>query len=152
MYNFIAKVNQRSNLSILFYSCQVLWKKIFFVGVIFMPESILYQRIRELCEDRGIQIIRLCADLNISPTSIPKWKSGTSPSIYKIQSIAAYFGVSIDYLIGASNIREPAEQLIGDEDIVSLQRVRSKMSEQDKERMMQLLHIAFNGAFDEVGD
>ena len=61
--------------------------------------------------------------------------------------IAEYFGVSADYLIGLSDIQDSAEKLVGDEDFVSLQRAKSRMSPQDKERMMGMLRLGFHEAF-----
>ena len=67
--------------------------------------------------------------------------------IDKVQKIAKYFNVTTDYLLGITNIPTPADELLGDNDIVTLQRAKSKMSPVDRERMMQMLKIAFDYAF-----
>ena len=103
-------------------------------------ESILYTRIKELCESRGISMAKLSS-------LIRKWKTTTSPSVDRVKMIAEYFGVSVDYLIGLSDIKDSAEKLVGDEDFVSLQRAKSRMSPQDKERMMGMLRLGFQEAF-----
>lgn len=64
-----------------------------------------------------------------------------------MQKIAKYFDVSTDYLLGISDIPTPADELLGDNDIITLQRAKSKMSSVDRERMMQMLKIAFDYAF-----
>ena len=110
-------------------------------------ESILYTRIKELCESRGISMAKLSEDLGIAASLIRKWKTTTSPSVYRVKMIAEYFGVSVDYLIGLSDIKDSAEKLVGDEDFVSLQRAKSRMSPQDKERMMGMLRLGFQEAF-----
>lgn len=110
-------------------------------------DSLIYTRIKELCSERGITMGKLEEDAGLSESIIRKWKSGTSPSIDKIKLIAKYFNVSSDYLIGLSDISSPAEDLIGDDDFVSLQRAKSRMSTQDKERMMQMIRLGFNYAF-----
>lgn len=116
-------------------------------------ESILYQRIEELCAGKGITMSKLASDLGFSPSLIRKWKGETSPSIDKVKLIAEYFGVSLDYLIGMSEIPSPAEKLMADEDIISLQRARSKMSDQDKDKMMKMIRLGFDYAFsDNNGD
>lgn len=86
-------------------------------------ESILYTRIKELCESRGISMAKLSEDLGIAASLIRKWKTTTSPSVDRVKMIAEYFGVSVDYLIGLSDIKDSAEKLVGDEDFVSLQRL-----------------------------
>lgn len=91
-------------------------------------ESVLYTRIKELCENRGISMTKLSEDLGIAASLIRKWKTTTSPSVDKVKMIAEYFGVSADYLIGLSDIQDSAEKLVGDEDFVSLQRAKSRMS------------------------
>ena len=67
--------------------------------------------------------------------------------IDKISRISKYFNVSIDYLVGASEIRSTVDDLMKDRDFVSLQRARERLSEKDKSRMMAMLRIGFDHAF-----
>lgn len=110
-------------------------------------DSIIYSRIRELCADNGITINKLETEMGMSVGSISKWKHTVSPTIDKISKIANYFNVSIDYMVGASDIRSTADTLAGDPDYISLQRARERMSERDKSRMMGILRIGFDYAF-----
>ena len=109
--------------------------------------SILYQRIEELCNSNNVSITRLEKECGFSNATIKKWKETSIPGIDKVQKIAKYFNVTTDYLLGITNIPTPADELIGDNDIVTLQRAKSKMSPVDRERMMQMLKIAFDYAF-----
>lgn len=110
-------------------------------------ESTLYTRIKELCAEREITLAKLEEETGLSSSIIRKWKNNTSPSIDKIKLIARFFNVSTDYLIGLSDIPTSAEELIGDDDFVSLQRAKSRMSPQDRERMMQMIRLGFDYAF-----
>ena len=67
-------------------------------------ESILYTRIKELCESRGISMTKLSEDLGIAASLIRKWKTTTSPSVDRVKMIAEYFGVSVvcNIVVGAS--------------------------------------------------
>lgn len=112
-------------------------------------ESILFQRIRKLCKDRNITIKKMAEDLDIGTSLIRKWKTTTSPSIDKVKPIAEYFDVSTDYLIGLTDIEQPVEKLIGDKDIISIQRARNRMSDADRSRMMKSLRATFDYAFSE---
>ena len=112
-------------------------------------ESILFQRIRKLCRDRNITIKKMADDLDIGTSLIRKWKTTTSPSIDKIKPIAEYFEVSTDYLIGLTDIEQSAEKLMGDKDIISIQRARNRMSDADRNRMMKSLRATFDYAFSE---
>ena len=51
-------------------------------------ESILYTRIKELCESRGISMAKLSEDLGIAASLIRKWKTTTSPSVDRVKMIA----------------------------------------------------------------
>jgi transcriptional regulator with XRE-family HTH domain len=112
-------------------------------------ESILYQRIKELCNERGMTINGLEIELNVGISSIQKWKTTHSPSVDKITKVATYFNVSIDYLLGRTDIKGSATELLGDNDIVSFQRAREKMTPQDRDRMMKMLKAGFEYAFNE---
>lgn len=109
--------------------------------------SILYSRIEELCNSNNVSITRLEKECGFSNATIKKWKETSIPGIDKVQKIAKYFNVTTDYLLGITNIPTPADELLGDSDIVTLQRAKSKMSPIDRERMMQMLKIAFEYAF-----
>lgn len=110
-------------------------------------DSIIYSRIRELCADNGVTINKLETEMGMSAGSISKWKHSVSPTIDKISKIANYFNVSIDYMVGASEIRSTADTLVGDPDYISLQRARERMTERDRSRMMGILRIGFDYAF-----
>ena len=102
-------------------------------------ESVLYQRIKQLCSRKGITIAKLESDLGFGNSSIKKWEKSSSPSIDKIVKVATYFDVSIDYLMGRTDIESSMSEIIGDEDIISFQRARQKMTPKDREKMMQML-------------
>lgn len=112
-------------------------------------ESILYNRIKELCSKKGISISKLESELGFSNSSIKKWERISSPSIDKIVKVASYFDVSVDYLLGRTDIICSISEIIGDEDIISFQRARQKMTPKDRERMMQMLKLGFEYAFRE---
>ena len=115
-------------------------------------ESVFYQRIKELCSRRNITIAKLESELGFGNASIKKWEKTSSPSIDKILKVAKYFDVSIDYLLGRTDIEGSISEIIGDEDIISFQRAREKMTPSDRERMMQMLRLGFEYAFREDND
>ena len=115
-------------------------------------ESVLYQRIKELCSRRNITIAKLESELGFGNASIKKWEKTSSPSIDKILKVAKYFDVSIDYLLGRTDIEGSSSEIIGDEDMISCQRAREKMTPSDRERMMQMLRLGFEYAFREDND
>lgn len=109
-------------------------------------ESVIFARIKELCDEKHITINKLESELGMSQYSIGRWKNATTPTIDKISKIADYFRVSIDYLVGASNVRSTADDILGDPDYITLQRARERMTAKDKNRMMGILKIGFDYA------
>jgi len=71
-------------------------------------------RIKDLCASRGITLNRLEKELSLSKSSVARWDQN-SPSIDKVQKVADYFSVSIDFLNG----REKTMREILDEDPVT---------------------------------
>jgi transcriptional regulator with XRE-family HTH domain len=62
----------------------------------------LYDTILSLCESRGIKGAKMCTDIGISKGLLTDLKMGrrTGVSAVTAQKIAAYFGVSVGYLLG----------------------------------------------------
>lgn len=58
----------------------------------------LYLRIKDVAKSYGVSISQLEKDLGLSRSSINKFAT-SSPSVDKMQLIAEYFGVSVDYLL-----------------------------------------------------
>ena len=114
--------------------------------------SIVYERIKRLCTKKGITIAKLESDLGFGNASIKKWERMSSPSIDKVVKVATYFDVSIDYLMGRSDIEISMSELVGDEDIISFQRARERMSPKDREKMMAMLKLGFEYAFSDEED
>jgi len=110
-------------------------------------ESVLYTRVKQLCDERGLSVTRLESELGFSTSTIQKWKTSSVPNAASIIKIAQYFNVSTDYLLGITDIESIADEFTNDEAIISLQRARSKMSPKDRDRMMQMLKLGFEYAF-----
>ena len=118
-----------------------------------MDSSILYKRITNLCADNGIPIAKLESDLGFSNALIKKWRKTSSPSIDKVIKIATYFSVSVDYLVGLSNVTVSADELLRDEDLALFQKAKEQMNQQNQEHMMQIIRAGFNMAVnDNTGD
>jgi len=59
----------------------------------------LVDKIKSLCNEKKITIAELERKTGISNGQIRKWDN-TTPGISKLQSVADYFDVSVDYLLG----------------------------------------------------
>ena len=67
-----------------------------------------YERFETLRKERGISQGKLEKELGFSNGSISKWKNST-PTAERLQKLADYFGVSIQYLM---NGEEPATKSV----------------------------------------
>ncbi len=62
-------------------------------------------RLRKLRESRHLNQQKLAIELNITQAAVSKYELGLSePDINMLKNIANFFHVSIDYLVGASDI------------------------------------------------
>lgn len=71
--------------------------------------SDLYNRIMSLCDKAGISGYRLCKDAGIQPSVLTDLKMGRQLglSAKNADKIASYFGVSVGYLLGTEQKKEP---------------------------------------------
>ena len=77
-------------------------------GVLNMTEMKINERIALLRRQKGCTQEQLAAKLGVTNQSVSKWESGQCcPDIQLLPEIAAFFGVTIDFLMGAA----PAEGL-----------------------------------------
>jgi transcriptional regulator with XRE-family HTH domain len=72
-----------------------------------------YQRLKKICDDRGITVTYLLKDLHISTSKGTAWKNGSSPNSEIVKKIANYFNVSTDYLLGNDD-----KKIIGSQKLV----------------------------------
>lgn len=61
-----------------------------------------FEIIKKLCSDRGMTISQLTSELDMGENSIYRWKS-QKPALEKLQQVADYFNVSVDYLLGRTD-------------------------------------------------
>lgn len=67
------------------------------------------QRIEQLKEAKGITVYRLMKDLNMSQSTYSTWiEKDRVPKTDRLQVIAEYFNVSVDYLLNGDN-EEPID-------------------------------------------
>ena len=98
-----------------------------------------------LCAKNGEHVTAVAEKLGFSRSAGIKWVNGSVPRKSTLKRIADYFGVTVDELINekpsAPNEDFPEVTMIG--------RASKKMSQADREKMLQLIRIAFPEAFDD---
>lgn len=68
----------------------------------------LYDRIQDLCKSKGVSASRMCLELGMSKSTMSDLKGGRKKGLNAetAQKIAAYFGVSVGYLLGEEDKKE----------------------------------------------
>lgn len=112
----------------------------------------MYQIIEDLCGSKGITVGKMCADLTISRGTLGDLNKGRTQKLSAgtMEKIAAYFGVSIDYLLGKENAPADGEdvlQNLKDEERILLHSYRT-MTEQQK----QMVAVFLKGLKDIEGE
>lgn len=98
----------------------------------------LYERIEDLRNSRHISQGKLEKELGFSNGSISKWKTST-PTPDRLQKLADYFGVSVEYIMTGKEpnseayylndeTREIAQEIFDNPDLKSLFDMSRKMS------------------------
>ena len=69
----------------------------------------LVERIRVLARQRDLSLPQLEVELGLGNGTISRWKA-SSPNTDKLQKIADYFNVSMDYLLGRESYLTPKDE------------------------------------------
>lgn len=68
----------------------------------------MYEIFERLLKSRNVTAYQVAKATGISQSTLSDWKKGRSvPKMDKIQKIAEYFGVSVEYLMGVEMEKDP---------------------------------------------
>lgn len=91
--------------------------------------------IKFLCNKKGITVSALGVELGLGKNSITRWDEN-KPSVDRVQKVADYFGVSVDYLLGRTDDPHP---------VLSNDDVKNAIEEYVKNKGKQSTVIRYNG-------
>lgn len=67
----------------------------------------MYEIFAQLCKQHGVTPYKVSKETGVSQPTLSEWKKGTyTPKQDKLQKIADYFGVTLDYLMGNTHAEE----------------------------------------------
>lgn len=69
-----------------------------------------YERYLALCKERNIGKTAAALEAGISKSTASDWGKGYKPSAVSLSKLADYFDVSVDYLLGNTDVKNPPEQ------------------------------------------
>ena len=113
-----------------------------------------YDRFKQLCERKGVSCNKAALEIGLSNATPTKWKkTGATPVGETLDKIAAYFGVSTDYLLGKETEKAPTEsgersisdaelkfalwgdcEDVGDDDLADVRRYAAFVRERKKDK------------------
>ena len=108
----------------------------------------LYERIMDLCKQKGVSGSRMCLDLGLSKSTLSDIKGGRKKGISTASAskIAAYLGVSVGYLLGEETEesletkKSPSAELTeGEKMLLELFR---KVPENQQQMVLQMISVA----------
>ena len=99
----------------------------------------LYERIQSLCSEKSIRPGRLCDELGLSRSLITDLKMGRKKTVNAetAQKIAAFFGVSVGYLLG----EEPEKVDALDEADIAFYGEYLELSDEQKETIRDMIRL-----------
>jgi transcriptional regulator with XRE-family HTH domain len=97
----------------------------------------IVDKIKALCEKKDITLTELERNIEIGRGVIRKWDA-VAPNSDKLQKVADYFDVSMDYLLGRDSYLNYLEQEFP-EGIQVLRRATKELTPQAKAKMIKLM-------------
>lgn len=107
----------------------------------------LSDRLKKLRHDRGLYQSDVAEKIGVSTAMISSYESGNKkPQIDKLNKLAAFYGVSVDYLLGQSEYSTENQELdkwFEDNDVRMIARKMSHMTPDDKVRLKEMVKLLF---------
>jgi transcriptional regulator with XRE-family HTH domain len=104
----------------------------------------MYEIFEKLLMERGVTAYKVAKATGISTGSMTDWKKGRSaPKVDKLQKIADYFGVSVDYLLG----NEPKEKTPAEADVTfddftyAMYGEAKELTDEDKNMLLEMARM-----------
>lgn len=102
----------------------------------------MYEIYCKLRDERGLKDADVVRETKITKSTFSDWKSGRSnPKQEKLQKIADFFGVTVDYLMTGKEKEEKKETVLTAKD----QRDIQKILDQTREQLMNQEGLMFDG-------
>lgn len=97
--------------------------------------NIFSSRLKTLRKENNLTLDELHSKTGISISALSRYEKGTRiPKIEQIQKLADYFGVSVGYLQGVSDVKVRFEDRVKDSDVLNItNKVQNKETLNDKE-------------------
>jgi transcriptional regulator with XRE-family HTH domain len=103
----------------------------------------MYEIFSKLLKERGETAYKVSKATGISQSTLSGWKRGISqPKADKLQKIADYFEVTLDYLLGNTDIKKaPSEdeaEITFNDFTYAMNEEAHELTEEEKEKLLEL--------------
>ncbi|MBQ4443780.1 MAG: helix-turn-helix transcriptional regulator [Clostridia bacterium] len=61
-----------------------------------------YEKLKMLCDQKGISVTQLTNELGCSQSNVTRWKAGANPRPGIVRAVADYFGVDVSFFYGGT--------------------------------------------------
>ena len=104
---------------------------------------LFWERFSGLCNDHKLKPNPVASEIGIASGTLSKWKEGkTFPNGETLIKISKYFGCSIDYLLGISDLIYPSKNEISPTDLEILEKLHS-LSKDNQDMIIHLLNYQY---------
>lgn len=94
-------------------------------------------RIRELRLENGISQKELAEKFSMSQGNLCDWEKGRSePDVSSLVALADFFGVSVDYLVGRTDVQSPVDE---DDKLINEKRLLVEKIKRADEKTLRVL-------------
>jgi transcriptional regulator with XRE-family HTH domain len=100
------------------------------------------QRLRALREERRLSQVELARALHVSNSTISQYETTDRlPEPRILRALADFFGVSVDYLLGRTDVRQPApvSRVADDELDRAIIALRGQLSPEDRQEIARFI-------------
>lgn len=113
----------------------------------------VFDRIKELADNRGISVSKVATDLGFSENLFYQWKKA-SPKSDRLEKVADYFDVSVDYLLDRTNDPNPKNRnsAIKKPKVKMLARKMDGLDDSQLDALDNLVNQFFDKKFDKGSD
>lgn len=102
----------------------------------------MYEIFEQLCKKFSVTPYRVCKETGLTTATISNWKAGRyTPKADKLQKIADYFGVTIEYLMTGENSSEVPSPVLTARD----ERDIEKILENTRNQLLNQEGLMFDG-------
>lgn len=102
------------------------------------------KRIAELRKEKHLNQVGLAMKLNVSQKMISAYENGThQPSVDTLIQMSNIFNVSVDYIIGKTNVKAPADILLKDGLTSDEIELLNLFKDMDKDKQKKAIGILF---------